>query len=177
MAEVKLPQRVEVWMRYILLDTELGQVGLVRSSAGLRRIVLPRPGRGVVLQLVMEDFPGAIADPTPFGDLPQRLKRYLEGEQVSFDDELDLIGASAFRRAVWEATRSIPYGETQSYSWIARQIGKPRALRAVGQALATNPLPIMLPCHRVIGKNGRLTGFEGGLEIKKRLLDIEASSR
>jgi len=163
-------------MRYKLLDTELGQIGLVGSSMGLRRIVLPQPGREAVLQLIMEDFPGATADPTPFVDLPQRLRRYLEGQQVSFDDELDLNGASTFRRAVWEATRTIPYGQTRSYGWVARQIGKPMALRAVGQALAKNPLPIVVPCHRVIGKNGSLTGFAGGLDMKKRLLELEALS-
>jgi O-6-methylguanine DNA methyltransferase len=166
-----------VWMRYTIINTELGQIGLVGSSTGLRRVMLPKTCREAILQLIMEDFPGAIADSTPFGDLPQRLKCYLEGDQVSFGDELDLIGASAFRRAVWEATRAIPYGETQSYGDIARQIGKPMAPRAVGQALAKNPLPIVVPCHRVIGKGGSLTGFEGGLEMKKCLLEIEASSR
>ena len=166
-----------MWMRYTLLETELGQIGLVGSEAGLRRIVLPRLAKGTVLKWIMEGSPGAIADPTPFGDLPQRLKRYLEGERVSFDDELDLADTSLFRCAVWEATRAIPYGETWSYGEVARRIGKPGASRAVGQALAKNPLPIMVPCHRVIGKDGDLTGFEGGLELKKRLLEIEASSR
>jgi len=166
-----------VWMRYTLINTEIGQIGLVGSGAGLRRIVLPQPSPGAVLQLIMQGFPGAIADPTPFGDLPQRLGRYLKGEQVSFDDKLDLTCATPFRHAVWEATRAIPYGETQSYGWIARQIGKPKAQRAVGQALAKNPLPIVVPCHRVIGEDGSLTGFEGGLEMKKCLLEIEASSR
>ncbi len=126
---------------------------------------------------IMEGYPRAIADSTPFGDLPQRLKSYLEGERVSFDDELDLADTSPFRRVVWEATRAIPYGETRSYGEVARRIGKPGASRAVGQALAKNPLPIVVPCHRVIGKDGDLTGFEGGLELKKSLLQIEASSR
>lgn len=164
-------------MRYTLLDTELGQMGLVGSGAGLRRIVLPRPANGALLKWIMEVYPGAIADSTPFGDLPRRLKCYLEGERVSFDDELDLADTSLFRRAVWEATRAIPYGETRSYGEVARRIGKPGASRAVGQALAKNPLPIVVPCHRVIGKDGDLTGFEGGLELKKSLLQIEASSR
>jgi methylated-DNA-[protein]-cysteine S-methyltransferase len=125
----------------------------------------------------MEGYPGAIADPAPFGDLPRRLKRYLEGERVSFDDELDVADASPFRRVVWETTRAIPHGQTWSYGQVAWRIGKSGASRAVGQALAKNPLPIVVPCHRVIGKNGDLTGFEGGLELKKRLLQIEASSR
>jgi methylated-DNA-[protein]-cysteine S-methyltransferase len=125
----------------------------------------------------MRCFPGAVADPDPFGDLPTRLGRYLKGEHVSFDDEFDVNGTSTFKRAVWAATRAIPYGQTCSYGWIARQIGNPRALRAVGQALAKNPLPIVVPCHRVIGSDGSLTGFEGGLEMKRCLLEIEASSR
>lgn len=164
-------------MRYTLLDTELGQIGLVGSGVGLRRIVLPRPVKGALLKWIMEGYPGAITDPTLFGDLPQRLKSYLEGERVSFDDELDLADTSLFRRAVWEATRAIPYGQTRSYGEVARRIGKPGASRAVGQALAKNPLPIVVPCHRVIGKDGDLTGFEGGLELKKSLLQIEATSR
>ncbi len=164
-------------MSYTLLDTELGQIGLVGSGGGLRHIVLPQPSRGAVPQLIVEGLPEAIADPTPFGDLPHRLRRYLEGEQVSFDDELDLAGASPFRRAVWEATRTIPYGETKSYSGIAQQIGKPRALRAVGQALAKNPLPIVVPCHRVVGKDGNPRGSGDRLKMRKRLLELEASSR
>ena len=148
-----------VRMRYTLLDTELGQIGLVGSGAGLRRIVLPRPAKGTVFKWIMEGYTGAIAD------------------RVSFNDELDLADTSLFRRAVWEATRAIPYGQTRSYGEVARRIGKPGASRAVGQALAKNPLPIVVPCHRVIGKDGDLTGFEGGLELKKSLLQMEATSR
>ena len=164
-------------MRYAIIDTELGKMGLVGSGAGLRRIILPQPSGGAVQGLILQGFPGAVADPNPFGDLPWRLGRYLKGEQVSFNDKLDLNGTSTFKRAVWVATRAIPYGQSRSYGWIARQIGNPGALRAVGQALAKNPLPIVVPCHRVIGKDGSLTGFEGGLEMKRCLLEIEASSR
>jgi methylated-DNA-[protein]-cysteine S-methyltransferase len=77
---------------------------------------------------------------------------------------------------VWEITRLIPYGETRSYAWVAEQIGQPRAVRAVGQALGKNPLPIIIPCHRVITSNGKLGGFGGGLEMKKRLLSLEAAT-
>lgn len=164
-----------MWVSYTLLDTELGRIGLVGSTAGLRRIILPQPSPEAVLQLIMEGLPGAIADPSPFGDLPQRLKRYLRGEPIPFTDKLDLTRVTPFRCAVWEAARSIPYGQTQSYGWIAEQIGKPKAFRAVGQALAKNPLPIVVPCHRVVGKDGNLRGGGRGLEIRKRLLEIEAS--
>ncbi|MGB2800503.1 MAG: methylated-DNA--[protein]-cysteine S-methyltransferase [Dehalococcoidia bacterium] len=162
---------------YTLFETELGWMGVAASVAGLRRIMLPRPSQEVVFQLIREDFPKATRDHSFFSDLPQRLKRYLEGEPVSFDDELDLAPATPFRRAVWEATRSIPYGEIRSYSWVAHHIGKPRALRAVGQALGHNPVPIVVPCHRVVNKNGNLGGFGGGLDMKKRLLEIEALFR
>jgi len=166
-----------VWMSYTIVDTELGRLGLVGSTAGLRRIVLPQPSQQSVLQLIMEGMPGAIADPSPFGDLAHRLKRYLKGEQVAFDDELDLSGATPFRCAVWQATRAIPYGKTKSYGWVAQQIGKPKAFRAVGQALAKNSLPIVVPCHRVVSKDSSLRGFGGGLAMRKRLLEIEAASR
>jgi methylated-DNA-[protein]-cysteine S-methyltransferase len=76
---------------------------------------------------------------------------------------------------VWEKTRLIPYGKTRSYSWVAEQMGKPRAVRAVGQALGKNPLPIIIPCHRVIANNERLGGFSGGVEWKRYLLDLEAT--
>jgi methylated-DNA-[protein]-cysteine S-methyltransferase len=74
---------------------------------------------------------------------------------------------------VLETVRSIPHGEVRSYGWVARQIGKPKAARAVGQALAANPMPLVVPCHRVIGSDGSLTGFTGGLKMKKRLLELE----
>jgi len=91
----------------------------------------------------------------------------------TFPDRLDLSGATPFQRMVWEATRLIPYGETRSYAWVAGQVNKPGAARAVGQALGRNPLPIIIPCHRVIRGDGSLGGFSNGLEVKERLLHLE----
>jgi methylated-DNA-[protein]-cysteine S-methyltransferase len=96
---------------------------------------------------------------------------------VTFPDELDLPQATTFQRKVWEITRLIPYGETRSYSWVAEQLGKAGAVRAVGRALARNPLPIITPCHRVVEKDGTLGGYSGGVEIKEYLLQLEASAR
>ncbi|GAH65608.1 unnamed protein product, partial [marine sediment metagenome] len=93
-----------------------------------------------------------------------------------FPDRLDLSGATDFQRKVWETTRLIPYGETRSYAWVAEQIKQPRALRAVGQALGRNPLPIIVPCHRVVASNGKPGGFTGGIEVKKRLLHLEGAA-
>ncbi len=120
-------------------------------------------------------FLDSIESSSDFSDLAERLKKYTSGKRVTFDDKLDLANATPFQQAVWEATRAIPYGETHSYEWIARRIGKPKAARAVGQALNRNPFPIIVPCHRVISKSGSLTGFNCGLDVKRRLLALESA--
>lgn len=165
-----------MWMSYTIVDTDLGQVGLVGSSAGLRRVVPPQSSPEVVQRLMREGMPALTADPSPFGDLPNRLRRYLRGEPVPFEDQLDLSGRTRFSIAVLQAARAIPYGHTLSYSDIAQRVGSPEALRAVGQVLARNPLPIVIPCHRVIGKGGRPLGTGEGLKLRRRLLDIEATA-
>ncbi|TDL96598.1 methylated-DNA--[protein]-cysteine S-methyltransferase [Macrococcus carouselicus] len=100
------------------------------------------------------------------------LTSYAVGTPKEFDWSYDLPGTS-FQQAVWHALQTIPYGQTMTYSEIAEQIGRPKAVRAVGGAIGRNPVLITIPCHRVIGKNGRLTGFSSGLHLKRRLLDIE----
>jgi methylated-DNA-[protein]-cysteine S-methyltransferase len=116
----------------------------------------------------------AIESPDSFGDLPMRLQRYFRGEPVEFGDSVNVEGATDFQRAVWDATRLIPYGQIRSYSWVAERVGKPGACRAVGNALARNPIPIVIPCHRVIASDGGLGGFTGGLDMKSRLLVLES---
>jgi len=102
-----------------------------------------------------------------------QLTAYFEGRLKRFDLPLAPVG-TAFQLSVWEALKAIPYGEVASYGEIARAIGNPKAVRAVGGANARNPIPIIIPCHRVIGSDGSLTGFGGGLETKRRLLDLES---
>lgn len=102
----------------------------------------------------------------------QQLLEYFRGERRHFDLPLAAPG-TAFQLEVWRALREIPYGEVRSYRDLARSIGRPRAVRAVGAANGRNPLPIVVPCHRVIGSDGSLTGFAGGLVLKRRLLDLE----
>lgn len=157
---------------YCILGSNLGYIALVWSGAGLVRIAIV-PSMKEALGSVRVDFPNAVDSAGAFGDLPQRLLRYLDGERVAFDDSLDLSALTTFQRAVLEAARSIPYGEVRSYGWLAGRVGNPQAARAVGQALARNPVPIVVPCHRVIGGDGGLTGFSGGLGMKRRLLEIE----
>ncbi|HZG57919.1 methylated-DNA--[protein]-cysteine S-methyltransferase [Paenibacillus sp.] len=115
------------------------------------------------------------ADRAPFEafGVVERLRRYFAGERVGFEGiPLDIRG-TAFQREVWTALADIPYGETRTYGEVASAIGRPRATRAVGAANGRNPLPVLLPCHRVVGADGTMTGYRGGLAMKKRLLAIE----
>lgn len=107
----------------------------------------------------------------------QQLDEYFAGQRTEFTVKLDLSAATSFYREVWRLVRSIPYGHTRSYSDIAVTIGRPHATRAVGQANGHNPIPIVIPCHRVIGKNGGLTGYVYGLRIKEALLAMENPGR
>ena len=162
-------------IKYVIVSTKFGWVGLGGSEAGLVLLTLPRSSRKAALSEVKEFAADAVEDASAFGSLPYRLQRYFYGEKVSFPDSLDLSGATDFQKAVWNATRSIPYGGIRTYTWVAQQIGSSHACRAVGGALARNPFPIIVPCHRVIASNGNLGGFSGGLALKRRLLGLEAA--
>jgi len=170
-------------LNYLVFDSPLGWMGVVDSPRGLRRLVLPQSSPEQVLHLLSEptmkqhDQSLSEAEAGYFGDLPDRIRGYLAGKVVSFSDKLDLSGASPFQRRVWEVERSIPYGETRTYAWIAGKLGMRKAARAVGQALAKNPLPIIIPCHRVICSDGSLGGFGGGQDLKRCLLGIEAKAK
>jgi len=110
----------------------------------------------------------------PFRRVKRELKEYFAGERRRFEVPLEPAGTE-FQRQVWQALTDIPYGETCSYREIAEIIGNPKAVRAVGAANGANPIPIIVPCHRVIGSDGSLTGFGGGLDAKRYLLDLELS--
>ncbi len=146
------------------------------SAKGLLCVTLPQQSSQDVRQLLGDRINRATWSPQWFEGLTERFRLYFGGHKADFPDGLDLSAATPFRRKVWEATRLIPYGETRSYAWVAEQIKKPKAARAVGQALGRNPLPVIIPCHRVLNTNGELGGFGGGLEMKRRLLSLEASA-
>jgi methylated-DNA-[protein]-cysteine S-methyltransferase len=114
-----------------------------------------------------------VEDVTPFKAVIRELQAYFEGKLKDFDLPLVLEGTE-FQLLVWRNLRKIPYGETVSYGQLARRIGSPEAARAVGLANGSNPIPIIIPCHRVIGSSGDLTGFGGGLPVKKKLLALES---
>jgi methylated-DNA-[protein]-cysteine S-methyltransferase len=148
-------------------------MGVLGSETGLRRLTLPRPSDdGIPEQLNISENQ-AILSPPHFRGLVRRLEDYFAGKKADFPDALDLAGATPFQRRVWAAARLIPYGGTRSYGWLAGQIGQPKAARAVGQALGRNPLPVIVPCHRVLAHDGSPGGFTGGIQMKKFLLGLE----
>ena len=160
-------------LKYITFNTEMGWVGILASVKGLLATTLPQRSAQEAHQLLGDRVDEAICSPRLFTDLVKRLKDYFSGHRVTFSDELDFSGATPFQHEVWETTRLIPYGETRSYLWVAEQIKRPGAARAVGQALGRNPLAIIVPCHRVVASDGSLCGFGGGLEMKQQLLWLE----
>ena len=163
-------------LNLISFPTSLGWMGILISPIGLRKIILPQKSKEELISKTQGwDYLDENCDLASCGDLPQRLKRYLSGEKTDYPDKLDLTGATPFQQRVWSVVRTIPYGETRSYAWIAGQSSSPDSARAVGQAMAKNPLPIVIPCHRVISSNGSLGGFAGELIMKKYLLDMEAA--
>ncbi len=166
---------VESRLKFHLCETRLGWIGLVLSPKGLRATTTPRPSRDEALREVAEMGALEPAGDAEAGDLPRRLRDFAEGRSVDLTADIDWNGIAGFRRAVLEETMRIPAGETRTYGWLARKVGRPRAARAVGRVMATNPLPIVVPCHRVVGSNGSLHGYGGGLDVKAALLRLEGA--
>lgn len=163
-------------LRYTVANIGAGWVGVLGSNSGLLKITLPQDSAREAERRLGDRVGEAVRADDFFADLIERLRSYFAGHRVAFTDELDLSRATAFQLEVWRLTRLIPYGETRSYSWVAEQLGKAGAGRAVGQALARNPLPIIVPCHRVVAKDGKLGGYRGGVAKKGYLLRMESSS-
>jgi methylated-DNA-[protein]-cysteine S-methyltransferase len=150
------------------VESPVGVLTLVASDAGLAAILWPNDDP----ERVRLGEPAESAVHPVLRDTERQLGEYFAGTRTEFVLPLD-FGGTEFQRSVWTALLTIPYGETRSYGDIARQIGRPAAVRAVGAANGRNPISIVAPCHRVIGANGKLTGFAGGLETKEYLLALE----
>ena len=163
-------------LAYSLFPTSWGWMGVVGSENGVKKIILPQKSPETVHRLMRQEDRNLQEGTAYFTELCLRLKKYINGDRVRFEDKIDFHKASPFQLQVWDATCSIPWGETRSYGWIAQQIGRPHHSRAVGQALASNPVPLVIPCHRVVGQDGYLTGYRGGVPLKKYLINMEASS-
>ncbi|MEW6142782.1 MAG: methylated-DNA--[protein]-cysteine S-methyltransferase [Chloroflexota bacterium] len=169
-------------LSYTTFDTKSGWVALLASSSGLRQLILPQPSPEAAIHMVLSAA-GQLAihiSPEPpdspfFASTVSQLRHYFHGEPVRLTGKIDLSGATDFQRRVWMAAYTIPYGKTRTYAWLARQSGCPRGARAVGQALSVNPLPLVIPCHRVVRCNGSIGGFSDGIETKRRLLRLEGA--
>jgi epoxyqueuosine reductase len=157
-------------------DTAIGTIRIASTEAGLAFLELPH-GSGCGLEGWARRWaPGAVLREAyaPSRAAIRQIVAYLEGKRRAFDLALDLRG-TAFQREVWAALLEIPYGETRTYAEIARAVGRPRAVRAVGHANGSNPVALVVPCHRVVASGGKLGGYGGGLELKARLLALERS--
>ena len=163
-------------LKYTIFETSQGWAGMMSSALGLVRTTLPSSSFQQAFDDLGEAGKEAASSPALFADFRERYQAYLDGEIVVFNDPLDMSQGTEFQRKVWAATRLVPYGETRSYAWVASKIDNPAAVRAVGNALGKNPLPVVIPCHRIIGNNGGLCGFGGGLAMKRRLLELERRS-
>ncbi len=154
-------------MNYCYLDTLIGTLLLAGDQTAIRYISFPKNGRAQDAQ------PGWTAGSTvPLEEAARQLREYFAGRRRSFELPLAPAG-TAFQKKVWSRLQEIPYGETISYGELAARVGNSKASRAVGAANGRNPIPIVIPCHRVIGANGKLTGFGGGLPMKESLLALE----
>ncbi len=156
-------------VHYSHLESPIGTLLLSANKTGLREINFPKNGKPTKPQADWQEDSSALREPI------RQLHAYFAGDLEDFDLPLAPDG-TPFQQQVWKELCNIPYGETISYGELARRIRNPNASRAVGLANGSNPIPIIIPCHRVIGSNGKLTGYGGGLPIKEKLLALESDS-
>jgi len=160
---------------FTIFHVDPGWMGLVGNRRGVQRIFLPGFEKEELRKRILGEFPRCLEGIDFLDKAQNELIEYFSGRRVKFNFPLDLSQASAFQRKVYEFMRTIPFGKVRTYRWLARKVGNPQALRAVGGANARNRWPLVIPCHRVVGSDGRLTGFSapGGLALKASLLQLE----
>ncbi|GAA1642677.1 methylated-DNA--[protein]-cysteine S-methyltransferase [Georgenia ruanii] len=162
---------------YRTLDTPVGPLLLAATDRGLVRIAFASEDHDAVLVRLAERIsPRILRAPARLDDAARQLAEYFAGRRRSFDLPVDLRLAGGFRREVLDQLPHIPFGRTASYAEVAAATGRPRAVRAVGTACATNPVPLVVPCHRVLRSDGALGGYLGGPEVKRRLLQLEGAA-
>ncbi|MDM7925630.1 MAG: methylated-DNA--[protein]-cysteine S-methyltransferase [bacterium] len=161
-------------LTYTRVKTPLGTLTLVASRKGLFTVFLPKKGKAIPEAWLRGRLHGLnlVRDDRGMAGTTRQIGEYFAGKRKAFSIRLDLRGTE-FQKQVWRALSAIPYGRTETYGSIARRIGRPRASRAVGAACGANPAAIIVPCHRVVGSGGSLTGFAGGIAMKKKLLEME----
>ena len=160
---------------YSIISSPIGKLYAAGTSKGISFLSLtPKESKDYLRDLRKDNNIEVVKDDLTFLPLKKALRRYFSGKEMKFTFPFDLFSGTPFQTKVWNAMRKIPYGETRSYKWLAQKAGSPQKARAAGQACGSNPLPILIPCHRVIKTDGSLGGFGGGLHIKRRLLRIES---
>ena len=157
---------------YASLETLMGTMWAATSEKGLVQFHISDEKEGFLRELKVRIKAEYVEDPGRFKELKAQLDRYFKGERLVFKVPFDMRG-TPFQVEVWKAIYSIPYGKLTSYGGIAKQIGRPKAVRAVGSAVGDNPMGLVVPCHRVVSSNGGIGGFGGGLPLKRRLLAQE----
>jgi methylated-DNA-[protein]-cysteine S-methyltransferase len=161
---------------YRVVDSPLGPLLLAATPNGLVRVAFDGEGHDAVLAALADDVsPRVLRAPGRLDPAARQLEEYFEGCRRAFDVPIDLRLAHGFRRGVLEHLRSIPYGGTESYATVARAVGSPRAVRAAGSACASNPVPVVVPCHRVVRSDGSIGRYRGGSDAKRLLLALEAA--
>ena len=171
-----------IFFKYNIFLTAWGWAGFVAGQEGLKILVLPEERKEDVLVKIKKElkYNNLIEEKGGWGNLIKDIKEYFTGNKVDFSNwQLSLDNYTNFQKKVLQTVRKIPYGETRSYKWVAQTVGYPRAYRAVGNTMKNNPLPLIIPCHRVIGSNGKLVGFSasGGIVLKQKMLDLESEGK
>jgi len=164
----------------VVFKTRWGWMGAAASARGVRAIVLPKASRRAVEAALQGESLSSNGRPSPrpaavLREARAQLVDFLQGTRRELDFPVDLSGGTAFQRQVWRTILRIPYGRVRPYKWVAVRVGGRQYARAVGLALGANPVPIMVPCHRVVARDASLGGFSGGLRTKRRLLQLEGT--
>lgn len=163
---------------YYVFETEMGWVGIAGSDGRVSRLSLPRETAAeAVVSITGGTSEQFVETSDDFSGAAGLIADYFAGNRVTLECDLDLSGGTEFQRAAWDKCREIPFGETRTYGWIADEVGCPSGMRAVGRAMGANPVPIIIPCHRVVRSDGGLGGFSSGLRWKVRLLEMEQNGR
>jgi len=158
---------------YTEIDSPIGPLLVAATQVGLIRVVFDNGQWDAALEDLGRRVGPVVEDRAPLAAVLEQLDEYFDGQRQEFTIDVDLRLANGFRRTALEHLRTIPYGETESYAEVAEAAGSPRAMRAVGSACANNPVPLVIPCHRVVRSDGTLGGYGGGLKIKSTLLEME----
>ena len=160
-------------IEYVIYESSIGNLSLIAKDGRLVALEMTQEDEYRFARLLNIRYPQAVRTEKPFNRVRLLLDRYLRGQKVDFDIPVDISAETPFTQKVLRVLQGIPYGEVRSYLWVGKQIGRKMAAQAIGQAVKRNPIPIIIPCHRVIREDGTIGGFSSGVNMKRRLLAIE----